>query len=108
MPFVIAYDDLTPEAVRTMEDEELIKLINFAQTNATDIRIVQDLIRDRNDMKTCYNKLYKQLQDLGVEPCIDYFSMGKTGRPKSTDSKKKPGNKSKTQKKRRKVTKKNV
>ncbi len=105
MPFIIAYDDLTPETVRTMEEDELLKLIKYAQTTATDIRIVQDLIRDRNDMKTCYNKLYKQLQDLGVEPCIDYYSMGKTGRPKNT---KKSGNKSKTQKTRRKVTKKDV
>ena len=105
MPFIIAYDDLTPEAVRTMDEEELIKLIRYAQTTAVDIRIVQDLIRDRNDMRNCYNKLYEQLQDLGVEPCIDYFNMGKTGRPKS---KKKPGNKSKSQKKRRKVTNKNV
>lgn len=108
MPFIIAYDDLTPEAVRTMDEDELRKLIKYAQTTAVDIRIVQDLIRDRNDMKTCYNKLYEQLQDLGVEPCIDYFSMGKTGRPKSTKSQKKSGNKSKTQKKRRKVTNKNV
>lgn len=92
MPFMIAYDDLTPEVVRTMEDEELRKLIKYAQMRAVDFRIVQDLIKDRNDMKNCYNKLYEQLQDLGVEPCIDYFNMGKTGRPK------KSGNKSKTQK----------
>lgn len=106
MPFDVAYDDLTPETVRTMDDKDLIKLIEYAQTTAVDIRIVKDLIRDRNDMKNCYNKLYEQLQDLGVEPCIDYFSMGKTGRPKSKD--KKSGNKSKSQKKRRKVTNKDV
>ena len=102
----IAYDDLTPEAVRTMDNEDLNKLIKYAQKTAIDFRIAQDLIKDRNDMKYCYNKLYGQLQDLGVEPCINYYSMGKTGRPKRTDET--PGNNSKDAKKRRKVTKKDV
>jgi len=106
MKVSIAYDDLTPETVRTMNDEDLNKLIKNAQRHAIDFRIVQDLIKDRNDMRICYNKLYEQLQGLGVEPCINYYSMGKTGRPKRTDNK--PGNKSKDAKQRRKVTKKNV
>jgi len=105
MKVSIAYDDLTPETVRTMNDEDLNKLIKNAQRHAIDFRIVQDLIKDRNDMRICYNKLYEQLQGLGVEPCINYYSMGKTGRPKSTD--KKSGTNKKTRK-RRKVTKKNV
>lgn len=105
MPLVIAYEDLTPEVVRAMDDKELKKLIRYAQTTAADIRVVEDLIKDRNDMQNCYNKLYKQLQDLGVEPCIDYFSMGKTGRPKRS---KKSGNNSKTRKTRRKVIRKDV
>lgn len=105
MPLRIAYDDLTPDVVRTMDDESLNKLIKYAQRNAADTRIVQDLIKDRNDMRTCYNKLYEQLQGLGVEPCINYYSMGKTGRPKSTD--KKPGTNKKTRK-RRKVNNKDV
>jgi len=105
MPVRIAYDDLTPKIVRTMNDEDLNKLIKYAQKQAIEFRIVQDLIKDRNDMRTCYNKLYNQLQGLGVKPCIDYYSMGKTGRPKSTD--KKPGTNKKTRK-RRKVNKKDV
>ena len=106
MKISIAYDDLTPKIVRTMNDEDLNKLIKYAQKQAIEFRIVQDLIKDRNEMKYCYNKLYAQLQDLGVEPCINYFSMGKTGRPKRTDNK--PGNNSEDAKKRRKVTKKDV
>lgn len=105
MKISIAYDDLTPDIVRTMNDEDLNKLIKYAQKQAVEFRIVQDLIKDRNEMKYCYNKLYEQLQGLGVEPCINYYFMGKTGRPKRTDEK--PGNKSKTRK-RRKVTKKDV
>lgn len=98
----IAYDDLTPDIVRTMNDEDLNKLIKYAQKQAIEFRIVQDLIKDRNEMKYCYNKLYKQLQDLGVKPCIDYYKLGKTGRPtKQPDY-------SKDAKKRRKVNKKDV
>lgn len=106
MKISIAYDDLTPDIVRTMNDEDLKKLIKYAQKQAIEFRIVQDLIKDRNEMKYCYNKLYEQLQRLGVKPCIDYYTMGKTGRPKRTD--KTPGNNSKDAKKRRKVNNKDV
>lgn len=100
---MIRYECLTPEQIKDMTDEELTNLVKFVQRQAVDFEVVHGLIRDRNEIWACYNKLYIQLQDLGVKPCIDYYTMGKTGRPKSKD--KKSGKKSKSQKKRRKVTK---
>ena len=103
MPKKIAYYDLTPDDIKAMSKDDLEKLINFIQRKSADFSIVNDLIRDRNEFRACYNKLVKQLQDLGIEPIVDYYRLGKTGRPTKT-----AGNNSKDAKKRRKVTKKDV
>ena len=94
----IAYDDLTPDAIRAMSEDDLYKLVNFIHRKSVDFVIVNDLIRDRNEFRACYNKLVNQLHDLGIQPVVDYYRLGKTGRPK-----KKAGNNSKDAKKRRKV-----
>lgn len=68
-----SFDTLTPEDIKRMTDEELIKLCEFLQVKSVDFVIVKDLIRDRNEFRSCYNKLYGQLLALGVEPAINYF-----------------------------------
>lgn len=82
MPKKIAYADLTPDDIRAMSKEDLEKLVNFIHRKSADFVIVNDLIRDRNEFRACYNKLVNQLQELGVTPAVDYYRLGKTGRPK--------------------------
>lgn len=81
MPKKIAYYDLTPDDIKAMSKDDLDKLINFIQRKSADFSIVNDLIRDRNEFRACYNKLVNQLQDLGIAPIVDYYRLGKAGRP---------------------------
>lgn len=69
----------TPKSIKALTISELN---DFCETilrivNLTDYEVVSDLMRDRNEFRDCYNKLTKQLQGLGVEPCIDYYSYRK-------------------------------
>lgn len=69
----------TPVSIKALK---LSELIDFCETilrivNLTDYEVVSDLMRDRNEFRYCYNKLTKQLQGLGVEPCISYYSYRK-------------------------------
>lgn len=76
------YAFLTPEKLRELDDKELTRIIELLNVTSADLIVVRDLIKDRNDFRRCYNKLVHQLQDLGVEPCTDYykFSARSTGR----------------------------
>lgn len=71
---------LTPIKIRRLSDRELEELTEAIQTMAVDYSIVMDLIRDRNDFRVCYSKLREQIRLLGVEPCIDYYSLYKRGK----------------------------
>ncbi len=71
---------LTPNKIRSLTDRELEELTEAIQTMTVDYSIVMDLIRDRNDFRVCYSKLREQIRLLGVEPCIDYYSLYKRGK----------------------------
>ena len=71
---------LTPNKIRRLTDRELQELTEAIQTMAVDYSIVIDLIRDRNDFRVCYSKLREQIRLLGVEPCVDYYSLYKRGK----------------------------
>lgn len=71
---------LTPNKIRRLTDRELQELTEAIQTMTVDYSIVKDLIKDRNDFRVCYSKLIEQIRLLGVEPCIDYYSLYKRGK----------------------------
>lgn len=71
---------LTPSKIRRLTDRELEELTEAIQTMTVDYSIVKDLIKDRNDFRVCYGKLIEQIRLLGVEPCIDYYSLYKRGK----------------------------
>ena len=67
--------NLTPDKVKRMTVRELDELIEAITVIVTDYQVVKDLITDRNDYRLCYDKLRIQIQDLGVEPCINYYNL---------------------------------
>lgn len=71
---------LTPSKIRRLTDRELEELTEAIQIMTVDYSIVKDLIKDRNDFRVCYSKLIEQIRLLGVEPCIDYYSLYKRGK----------------------------
>ena len=71
---------LTPNKIRRLTDRELEDLCESIETMTVDYTIVRDLIQDRNDFRLCYSKLIEQLRLLGVEPCVDYYSLYKRGK----------------------------
>lgn len=84
MPTKYDFKDITPNVLRSMTDKELQEVCTFLLQKSVDVVILQDMIMDRNDFRDCYYKLTKQLQDIGVEPCIDYFKKShKKGRKKN-------------------------
>lgn len=71
------FDKLTPSKIRSLTFDELHEFIKVVQSYRIDYEIVRDLIKDRNDMRLCYNKLKNQLLDAGLTPCIDYYRLHK-------------------------------
>ena len=71
---------LTPNKIRRLTDRELEDLCESIGTMTVDYTIVRDLIQDRNDFRLCYSKLIEQLRQLGVTPCVDYYSLYKRGK----------------------------
>lgn len=83
MPTKYDFKDITPNVLRSMTDKQLQEICDFILRKSVDEVILHDMIMDRNDFRNCYYKLVKQLQDIGVEPCIDYFKKpSKKGRRK--------------------------
>lgn len=64
--------NITPQYLRDLDNKRLSEVCEFIMTKAVDQTVVNDLIRDRNDFRYCYFKLIAQLQDLGVEPVVEY------------------------------------
>ena len=69
------FDKLTPSKIRSLSFDELYEFIKVIQSYRIDFEIVRDLIKDRNDLRLCYNKLKNQLIDAGMDPCIDYYRL---------------------------------
>lgn len=73
------FDNLDPYILRKLTekltDDELMEFIKTIQKYRIDFVIVKDLIKDRNDMRYCYNKLKTQLEENGIKPCIDYYRL---------------------------------
>jgi hypothetical protein len=69
------FDKLTPSKIRSLSFDELHEFIKVVQSYRIDYEVVRDLMKDRNDMRLCYNKLKNQLLDEGLTPCIDYYRL---------------------------------
>lgn len=68
---------MTPDRFKRLDYAEQIE---FLEVCKADYAVIKDLIRDRNEFRDLYYKLYKQLKDHGIEPFKDYFVDVKKGR----------------------------
>lgn len=64
---------MTPERFELLSYEEKLEFLSIYKT---DYEVVKDLIRDRNEFRLGYIRLFKQLKALGVEPDETYYLKG--------------------------------
>ena len=64
---------MTPERFELLSYEEKLEFLSIYKT---DYEVVKDLIRDRNEFRLGYIRLFKQLKALGVAPDESQYLKG--------------------------------